>query len=176
MREDAVFSPYIVYAYRDFYGDEVIDPADVFLPQWIPSFEADVLSKCVDDVFVYYARSARSMYTTEFRDILYGGQLAEAFPLFADRLAENYAGARGGRHIPVLILQGTADTVVTPPSQEAFMAEICAMGGSVTYLEYPAVPHMSIRWQSFGDTLSWLANIVAGGVPRSDCPPSDLVR
>lgn len=169
MREDAVFSPYIVHAYREFYGSEVIDPADVFAPRWIDTFEADVLSKCVDDIFNYYSRSARDMYSPGFRTILYGDRLAQEFPLFAEKLKENYAGVSGGAHIPVLILQGTGDTVVTPPSQKKFMGDLCAMGTSVTYLEYSAVPHTEIRWASFSDTLAWMRGIAQGVAPRSDC-------
>jgi pimeloyl-ACP methyl ester carboxylesterase len=169
LREDAVFSPYIVYAYRDFYGSDVVDPADVFAPQWVETFEADVMSKCVDDIFNYYSRSARAMYSLEFRNALYGGKLAQEYPLFAEKLEENYAGVSGGAHIPVLILQGTGDTVVTPPSQKKFMGELCAMGTDVVYWEYPAVPHTEIRWASFNDTLVWMRSIAQGAAARSNC-------
>jgi pimeloyl-ACP methyl ester carboxylesterase len=169
LREDAVFSPYIVYAYREFYGKDVIDPADVFAPRWVETFEADVMSKCVDDIFEYYSRSARTMYSDRFRNILFGGSLPEEFPLFAEKLTENYAGVSGGAHIPVLILQGTGDMVVTPSSQKKFVRELCAMGTSVAYWEYPAVPHTQIRWVSFSDTLVWMRSIARGTEARSDC-------
>jgi pimeloyl-ACP methyl ester carboxylesterase len=169
MREDAVFSPYIVYAYRDFYGSEVVDPEDVFVSRWTDTFEADVLNKCVDDIFNYYSRSARNMYTSGFRAALFDGTLAQEFPLFAEKLNENYAGVSGGAHIPVLILQGTGDTVVTPPSQKKFVGELCAMGTAVAYWEYPAVPHTQIRWTSFSDTLVWMRTIARGATARSDC-------
>jgi pimeloyl-ACP methyl ester carboxylesterase len=173
LREDPAFAPYIVYAYRDFYGSEVIDPAKVFLPQWASNLERDVLSKCVDEALAYYSGSARNMYTAEFRQILYEGRLAQEYPLFAAHLAENKTGVSGGQQIPVLLLQGTGDTVVTPPSQEKFARELCVMGTSVTYLEYPAVPHYNIRRESFGDTLSWMQLIADGGTPTSHC--ADLV-
>jgi len=169
LQEDPVFGPYIVYAYRDFYGAELIDPADVYLPNWVPGFDNEVLSKCVDDIFVYYSRSARRMYLPEFRQVLYDGQLADVFPRFAEKLAENAAGLSGGAHISVLILQGTADTVITPPSQQQFMEQLCALGNSVTWLEYEAVTHAGIRWTSFHDVLAWMENMVEGGEPRSDC-------
>jgi pimeloyl-ACP methyl ester carboxylesterase len=169
LKEDPVFSPYIVYAYRDFYGDEIIDPADVYLSHWVPTFENDVLNKCVDDIFAYYSRSARWMYLPEFRAVLYGDRLAEVFPRFAGKLSENNAGVSDGWHIPVLILQGTADTIVTPPSQEKFVNQLCDMGNSVTYLEYDAVSHTYIRWNSFRDALAWMDNITNGGVPESHC-------
>jgi acetyl esterase/lipase len=172
LKEDPVFSPYIVYAYRDFYGDEIIDPADVYLSHWVPTFENDVLNKCVDDIFVYYSRSARYMYLPEFREVLYGDRLAEVFPRFAEKLSENNAGLLGGWHIPVLILQGTADTIVTPSSQEKFVNQLCDMGNSVTYLEYDVVSHIYIRWNGFQDALAWMDNITNGGVPESHCVDS----
>jgi dienelactone hydrolase len=176
LREDPVFSPYIIYAYRDFYGDEIIDVADVFLPRWVPTFGSDVLSKCVDDIFYYYSRSAREMYTPRFREILYGDRLDQVYPLFAAKLSANHAGVSGGSRIPVLILQGTADTVVTPDSQRAFKDQLCEQGNVVTYLEYPAVPHVEIRWTSFSDTLSWMRRIVNGDIPETDCEIINVPR
>ncbi|MBC8444653.1 MAG: hypothetical protein H8D77_00870 [Chloroflexi bacterium] len=169
LREDPVFSPYIIYAYRDFYGSEIIGAADVFLPAWVPTFDSDVLSKCVDDIFNYYSRSARAMYSPEFREILYGDRLDQVFPLFAEKLSANYAGVSSGSRIPVLILQGTADTVVTPDSQRAFKDQLCEQGGIVTYLEYTAIPHAEIRWTSFSDVLAWMQRIERGELPETDC-------
>ena len=171
LQEDPIFGPYIVYAYRDFYGEEIIDPAEVYLPAWTTDFEDDVLSTCVDEIFYYYSHSARRMYEPEFRELLYDGQLAAVHPAFAEQLDANAAGLGGGTDIPVLILQGTADTVITPPSQQAFMDELCALGSSVTWAEYQGVDHAGIRWSGFGSALGWMQNAVEGSEPRSDCPP-----
>jgi acetyl esterase/lipase len=172
LREDPVFSPYLIYAYRDFYGSEIVDVGDVFLPRWAASFESSVLDKCVDDIFYYYSRSAREMYTPEFRAVLYGGRLEQVYPLFAEKLSLNYAGVSSGAEIPVLILQGTGDTVVSPESQKVFRNQLCEQGTAVTYLEYPAVPHTEIRWVSFGDAISWMQRVVKGDIPETDCEVS----
>jgi dienelactone hydrolase len=169
LREDPIFSPYTVYAYREVYGDEIIDIEDVFLPNWIDGFESDVLSKCVDDIFVYYTRSTRDMYTPEFREDLFDDRLAQEYPTFAEALDANDAGLRGGTSIPVLILQGTGDTVVMPDTQRAFKEQLCAQGGTVTYLEYAAVAHFDIRWTSFGDVLGWMLSMGEGNAPENDC-------
>jgi hypothetical protein len=58
---------------------------------------------------------------------------------------------------------------VTPDSQRAFRDQLCERGNTVTYLEYPAIPHIEIRWTSFGDTLSWMRRIVEGNRPQTDC-------
>jgi hypothetical protein len=169
MREDAVFSPYIVYAYRDIYGAEVIDIEDVFLPNWVDGFETDPLTKCVDDIFVYYSRNARDMYSPEFREALFSDGLGQVYSRFAAALDANRAGLRGGSRFPVLILQGTGDTVVTPDSQRAFKQQLCAEGGVVTYLEYSAISHVDIRWTSFADALSWMQRVMQGDLPETDC-------
>ena len=173
LQEDPIFGPYLVYAYRDFYGEDIIDPAEVYLPPWVSDFEDDVLSTCVDEIFYYYSHSARRMYASEFREVLYDGRMAAVYPEFTEKLSVNSAGLGGGTDIPVLILQGTADTVITPPSQQAFMDQLCALGNSVTMFEYEAATHADIRWRSYADTLSWMENTVLGNAPRSDCPLSE---
>lgn len=173
LQEDPIFGPYLVYAYRDFYGEEIIDPAEVYQPKWVSDFEDDVLSLCVDEIFYYYSHSARRMYQPEFREVLDEGRLAAVYPEFAEQLAANTAGLAGGTDIPVLILQGTADTVITPPSQRDFRDQLCALRNSVTWIEYEAASHADTRWRSYDDALDWMDGVVQGSAPRSDCLPSE---
>jgi alpha-beta hydrolase superfamily lysophospholipase len=173
LQEDPIFGPYLVYAYREFYGEDIIDPADVYLQRWVSDFEDDVLSLCVDQIFSYYSHSARRMYDDEFREVLYDGQLAAVYPEFAEKLAANAAGLGGGADIPSLILQGTADTVITPPSQRAFVDQLCGLGNSVTLIEYEAASHADIRWRSYSDALAWMGDAAEGIALPSDCPPSE---
>src|SRR5262249_2992887 len=151
-KEDAVFSPYIVQSYRDFYGPQVVNPADVFQDRWLDNFEADVMSRCVDEIFEYYSPNARQMYRPEFAEALFAGRLQTVTPAFQAALKANATGlARDGINIPVLILQGTGDQVVTPPSQLKFAAELCQLGNHVNYYNYPAVSHSNVRRASFRD-------------------------
>ncbi len=173
LQEDPIFGPYLVYAYRDFYGEDIIDPAEVYQPPWVADFEDDVLSICVDGIFSTYSHSARRMYEPEFREVLYDGRLDAVYPEFAEKLAENTAGLAGGTDIPVLILQGTADTVITPPSQREFRDQLCALGNSVTWIEYGAATHADTRWRSYDDALAWMEDAAQGSAPPSDCPPSE---
>lgn len=169
-KESPVFSPYIVQAYRDFYGPEVIDPADVFLDRWLTRFEADVMARCVDDLFSYYSSNARQMYRPEFREVLYTDRLQAVFPAFEAVIEDNAAGlSPDGVDIPVLILQGTADQIVTPPSQKQFAVDLCRLDNRVTYMSYPAVDHPNIRRVSFRDTINWIESVAAGNLPESSC-------
>ena len=173
LQEDPIFGPYLVYAYRDFYGEDIIDPAEVYVPRYVSEFEDDVLSLCVDEIFYYYSHSARRMYESDFREVLYDGRLAAAYPEFAEQLAANTAGLGGSTDIPVLILQGTADTVITPPSQREFRDRLCALGNAVTMLEYEAASHADTRWRSYDDVLAWMDDAVRGRELRSDCPSAE---
>lgn len=173
LQEDPIFGPYIVYAYREFYGEDIIEPAEVYQPRWVSNFEEDVLTTCVDQIFSYYSHSARRMYDPAFREVLDGGRLAEVYPEFAERLAANTAGLGGGTDIAVLILQGTADTVITPPSQRAYVDQLCALGHSVTMIEYEAASHADIRWRSYSDALAWMGDAAQGAELPSDCPASE---
>jgi predicted esterase len=169
-KEDAVFSPYIVQAYRDFYGPEVVDPAAVFQERWVARFEADVMARCVDGLFSYYGHSARQMYRPEFMDALFSDRLQAVVPAFKAALEANAAGlSPDGVGIPVLILQGTADQIVTPPSQIQFATRLCRLGNHVTYLSYPAVSHPNIRRVSFRDTINWIESVANGNPTEASC-------
>ncbi|MCL4294276.1 MAG: hypothetical protein KJ077_01040 [Anaerolineae bacterium] len=170
LREDAIFSPYIVQSYRDFYGPEVVDPVVVFQDHWLANFEADVMTRCVDGVFSYYSPSARQMYRPEFMEALFADRLQPVVPAFKAALEANAAGlSPDGVDIPALILQGTADQVVTPPSQTQFAASLCQLGNHVTYVSYPAVDHPNIRRASFSDTINWIESAANGDLPESSC-------
>ncbi len=169
MRENPLFSPYLVFAYREFYGTRIVDPAEILASDWLPSLESAVTLKCVDELPFYYSYSTRVMYQPEFLEAMNNHELAERFPTFKVALDANYTGVSADTSVPVLILQGTGDTVVTAPSQELFMDHLCVLGNSVTYIEYLAVPHYDIRRVSFRDTLAWMQHVVDGGAPVSDC-------
>ncbi|HXV42893.1 MAG TPA: lipase family protein, partial [Anaerolineae bacterium] len=169
-KEDAVFSPYIVQAYRDFYGPEVVEPAAVFQERWVARFEADVMARCVDGLFSYYGHSARQMYRPEFLDALFSDRLQAVAPAFKAALEANAAGlSPDGVGIPVLILQGTADQIVTPPSQMQFATRLCQLGNHVTYLSYSAVSHHNIRRVSFRDTINWIESVANGNPTEASC-------
>lgn len=170
LKEDAIFSPYIVQAYRDFYGPEVVDPAAVFQDRWLANFEADVMTRCVDGIFNYYSPNARQMYRPEFVEALFTDHLQTVIPAFKAALKTNAAGlSRDGVDIPALILQGTADQIVTPPSQMQFATSLCELGNYVTYVSYPAVDHSNIRLASFRDTINWIESVANGDLPESNC-------
>ncbi|MBX3013893.1 MAG: hypothetical protein KF832_20390 [Caldilineaceae bacterium] len=169
LRESPIFTPYLIYAYRHFFGAEVIGPEDVFLTEWLPTFDEDVMTRCVDDIYVYYTNDPAGMYRPEFRAALFDGTLGAAYPLFKAVVDANYAGTFGGFAIPAAFFQGSADYVVTPESQQRFATFLCEQGEPVTYVTLPAIQHVNTRQASFKATLAWIQGIAAGEIPQSDC-------
>lgn len=168
--ENPLFSPYIIHTYNEIYGRNAISPRDVFSETWLSTFREDVTTRCVDEIFSYYSADASLMYNDGFRIALYNRNLGDRFPEFKEVLDANEAGlSTADTDTPILILQGTGDTVVTPPSQDRFVTLLCNRGNRVTYLVYPAVTHPETRQASFVNTLNWMRGIADGGTPESNC-------
>lgn len=169
MRESPIFTPYLVYAYRHFFGPTLINPADIFLDQWLTNFDQDALTHCVDDIFVYYSNDPPAMYRPAFRTTLFNGRLGETYPLFKAVLDANNAGVFGGFAVPVAFFQGTADHVITPVAQQQFAALLCERGQPVTYVTLPTVQHANTRQASFKATTGWMRGIARGQTPQNNC-------
>jgi len=169
LREAPSLSPYIIYAFRDYYGHEIIDPAFVFQEQWLPTFYGDASSKCVDEVYDYYWGGAANLYQPGFSQSLYNRRIGFDFPAFKEALDQNDVGQTVNPQTPALLLHGSADPIVTPKTNERFMGQLCRQGKSVTYYLYNNVHHFQTRQYSFADTLNWMQTIVAGAPVHSDC-------
>lgn len=169
MRERPSLAPYIIYAYRDFFGPDIIRPEDVFLPQWLPTFDVDASTKCVDEVYQYYPSNPQEVYNQEFADLLYSSRIGDVYPIFQQTLDMNYAGTWTNVRTPALMLHGATDPIVTPATVERFIGHMCQLGKTVTYNLYPGINHFLIRQTSFVDTLQWMEQMLNGESPRSDC-------
>jgi dienelactone hydrolase len=169
MYDSPLYAPYIVYAYRNFYGEDVIDPARVFLPKWLPTFDSDVTSKCIDECFNYYPNDARRLLTPEFSDALYGGRLGEVFPAFKEKLDLNYVGNGVNPAVPALILHGTGDDIVQLRTIDRFIGRLCEAGKPVNYNRYVGISHFQTRQYSFAHTLEWMKAVLDGNTPESVC-------
>jgi pimeloyl-ACP methyl ester carboxylesterase len=169
LRERPSLAPYIVYAYRDFYGLGIVDPTELFLPQWIENFSHDASTKCVDEVYRYYPSAAQQMYKPEFIDALYGDRLGELYPEFKAVLDENHVGHATNTDVPALLLHGAIDPIVTAKTAETFLHQVCSLGKSVTYRLYPDVNHFLVRQNSFRDTLEWMQAVLYDVPQRNDC-------
>ena len=168
MFDSPLYAPYIVYAYRAYYGEQIINPHDVFQERWMATFEQDV-TKCIDHALGYYPNTHAAQYTPRFRDALQNDRLAEEFPVFKAMLELNYSGRKVNPSTPAIILHGDADPIVRLRTVEPFVRRLCEANKSVTYRVYPGINHFTIRQNSHLDSLVWMQDIMAGNVPVSDC-------
>lgn len=169
LRERPQLAPYIIYAYLNYYGTEVISPESVFQSNWLPTFYTDASTKCVDEAYQYYPENPQAMYRPEFNDLLYGDRLGESFPAFKEVLDSNYVGGSIDTGVPVVLFHGAADDIVTPQTHNNFVARLCNQGKNVSYKLYPEINHFQTRQASFVDSITWMRNILNGQTPESQC-------
>jgi len=85
-----------------------------------------------------------------------------------DFIRENSPGSqRAGA--PVLIAQGTEDTVVDPPVTDAFVAALCKRGTRVVFIRYPKVAHIPVANRSANQTVAWMAGRFANAPVTTPC-------
>ena len=168
MYDSPLYAPYIVSAYRAYYGEQILSPEDFFQEHWMTTFDRDV-NQCIDQALKYYPNTHETMYTPRFREALQNDRLAVEFPEFKAMLDLNYAGREVNPSTPAIILHGAADPIVQLRTVEPFVQRLCEENKQVTYRVYPGVNHFTIRQNSHLDTLAWMQDILAGNVPASDC-------
>ena len=163
--EGPYYAPYIVQSYSAAYPD--FDPAQVLAERLLPTLQTVADTECVDRIQQVYPFDA-SVYAPAFAAALYGDGLAETFPEVKRVLDENRTGL-SGHNLPALIIQGDDDVIVRNPTQELFVAELCAASSPVRYLTFPGVRHRYTRQAGFEATVSWMEALAAGEAAPDDC-------
>ncbi|PJA87020.1 MAG: hypothetical protein CO141_01625 [Candidatus Moranbacteria bacterium CG_4_9_14_3_um_filter_42_9] len=168
LRENPILSPYLIYSYSDLYGKDQIDPAQILLPSLLENLALNVKSLCIGKISNAYSSNPRKIFNDKFYSALFNNTLEQDFPEINKLFNENNSGLLKSS-VPGLVLQGTADPIVTVKSQKEFVRKSCAVGNSITYYEYPSVHHYRIRQASIKDTLNWMDRIIEGKIPVSSC-------
>ncbi len=91
--------------------------------------------------------------------------------VFAQRLTQNIP--LGPWKAPLFIGQGSADEVVSPTIEAAYIARLCAMGRPLQFTSYPGRTHMGILQPDsplVGDLERWTQDRFAGRPETSTCP------
>ena len=86
------------------------------------------------------------------------------------RLDQNTAGNQT-TVAPLLVLQGTADTVVNPNGTTQYVQRACAFSQSVNYSVYEGATHQTIPFVSQNNYVRWIADRFARKRAASNCPP-----
>ncbi len=159
MREAGYYPPNILYAYMEIYGREVIRPEEILQPRWLVNLEYDVLTKCVREFQLYYPFNIRDLYTERFYTAIKERRLGEEFPTLKRILDENETGL-SGHGVPVLMIQGSADIIVTNEAQREYVERLRATGAEVTYFELPRVLHRQTRPAGFVHSVDFMRTLL----------------
>ncbi len=73
------------------------------------------------------------------------------------------------RAVPLLMIQGTADTIVRPAVTDAFVRRQCETGSAVRFLQMPGIGHNPIARDTATAAVQWMADRFAGLPAPSDC-------
>jgi alpha-beta hydrolase superfamily lysophospholipase len=87
------------------------------------------------------------------------------------RLDENTAGYTEPV-APVLVMQGTADTVVNPNATTQYIERVCGFGTPVQYTLYADATHQTIPKDASGEFMSWFADRFEGIDAPTTCAPA----
>ncbi|WP_022885171.1 lipase family protein [Glaciibacter superstes] len=87
------------------------------------------------------------------------------------RLDENTAGYTAPV-APILVMQGTADTVVNPNATTQYIERVCGFGEPVQYSLYADATHQTIPKDASGEFMSWFADRFAGVDAPTTCAPA----
>lgn len=155
MREAAYYAPYIIYNYRDLYGTTNIRLNEILQSRWISSYDEDILGMCVNDFQYYYPYDGQTLFTPRFYDALMSNSLAEEFPGVKRILDENIAGL-SGHGLPVLLVQGNDDIIVSNEAQRTFADQLRANGSQVDYMELALVRHRHTRPAGFTASVAFM--------------------
>ena len=71
--------------------------------------------------------------------------------------------------VPLMVVQGTADTIVAPAVTEDFVRRACANGKTVRYISVPGGEHATVARTEAGATLDWIDARFRGDRAPSDC-------
>lgn len=156
---------YFFASYSEYYP--AIKPEEILTPTWVKLLErARVL--CVNEGFSAGSTSLDAVFLEPFKQALIRRSLDTDFPSLAAIFAENNAGT-SYTNISTMIVQGTADPIVTLREQDEFVRGLCRRDVSVNYKRYPGTHHFQTRSISFADTNAWI-NAVASGIPvQNNC-------
>ncbi|WP_276322850.1 alpha/beta fold hydrolase [Streptomyces sp. F001] len=79
--------------------------------------------------------------------------------------------ARQRSAAPILLLQGGADTDVTPGATNRLDGDLCALGDVVEYHTYPKADHNTLLDAAYPDIAAWLDTRLKGRPATQTCQP-----
>ena len=109
----------------------------------------DVIQELEVDPETFFRRPAPAAWRTRFEQNTAGNQTTVA---------------------PVLVMQGTADTVVNPNGTTQYVGRACGFRQPVQYSVYQGANHQTIPFAAQSEYVAWIADRFAGKSAPSNCP------
>jgi len=89
------------------------------------------------------------------------------------RLTENAIGQVGSQ-IPVLVMQGTADSIIPADSTDLYVRDACEHHTPIFYIKYTGKDHRALLSAAEADFTNWIADRFTRQSPPSNCPNAEV--
>jgi alpha-beta hydrolase superfamily lysophospholipase len=137
--------------------------SDVLQPAGVQALAGDGVA-CIE----HFADVIQSNYAeTNQMDTLFQ-KLRDVPQSWYKRFDENTAGYSASE-APVLVMQGTDDSVINPHSTAQYIRRACKFSQAVEYTTYAGATHQTIPFVARAEYLGWIADRFAGRVAPSNC-------
>ncbi|HSW78077.1 MAG TPA: hypothetical protein VLG36_04725, partial [Candidatus Chromulinivoraceae bacterium] len=151
--------------------------SEIFTPKYAPTIEADARKYCINNVepfassgIMYFGTtgSLNALYQPAFLAAMRANNIYGVAPEFSRLLDQNLAGE--ALNTPVLLVSGKNDQVILVGAQEELAKRICADGSSNLRWELSGATHYAPMFNAGrAAVMDWMATIINGGQPQSQC-------
>jgi len=161
-------------SYLRVYGRGSFDPADILHQRWAAELEYDTTRQCVGGIQGYYPADPEQLYQPDFLRSLQQGTLNKTHPVIHRIFTANRTGL--ARHnVPVLILQGTQDIVVSRSTQDEYVRMLRERGNPIEYRVFEGARH-DTRQIGFDEAITWMRALDPTDRPRQRTGPERFDR
>jgi acetyl esterase/lipase len=157
-----------MYGYSQYYGAPE-DPHAWMNDPYASEFPERAETRCVLSFIIWLGNEPDEVFNQNLLSAIRNDQFDTLSP-WASYVDQNLAG-NFQSSVPVLVLQGEADSLNPPDASEALTQRLCDAGTPTTLSRYPDATHFSIVRFGLREALDWMAARLAGepvGEPCAD--------
>jgi len=165
-----VLASMAIVSWTDVYAAQGLDEAQLVQPTGVPAvrFIADGCIETTGQLVVDLPEA--ELLGVQFKGVDLRDHTWSPPAAWEPVLAQNTPGA-APIGVPLLVSQGTADTVVWPGITADWVAARCAAGEHIQQTLYEGASHVQVATDAAPDTVTWLGARFAGAPASTNCPP-----